>query len=115
MDLEQSWLDCETGRLEVVMTEAGVVESLLQLCLSSTAGLSLSGWLESEGRPDTWNCLETGGAAARQMRFSVSPGVDYQLGRYQLTGSYRHTSKAHSKTCIDVCTQTTLHHSGIQI
>ena len=82
VDLEQSWLDCETGRLYLVMTKAGVLESLLQLSLSNTAGLSVSGWLEAgEGSGRTWNCLEAGEREReRELVFTIQPGVHYQLG-----------------------------------
>ena len=58
MDLEQSFLDCDRPSLHLVMTQAGVVEDLLQLATANTAGLSVSGWLESgEGRSRscTWS------------------------------------------------------------
>ena len=82
MDPELSYLDCETGRLHLVMTRAGVLESLLQLSLSTTSGLTVSGWLEpGEGGAGARTChCQPGGDRERQLVFSIQPGAHYQLG-----------------------------------
>ena len=85
VDLDQSFLDCDSLSLHLVLTRTGRVESLLQLATSNTRGLQVSGWLESrEGRSHTWSC--PGGERGEQrgeLVFTIRPGANYQLGTSQ--------------------------------